>query len=262
MFYGENMRIVRFQMKQETPSFGWMNEEKIGIIEGSIFGEFQRKEANIPINKVRLLEPVQPSKIICVGRNFVAHAQEHNAVVPEVPLLFLKPPSAIIGPNHEIIIPPQSQRVEHEAELVVVIGKQGRWISPNEANRYIFGYTIGNDVTARDLQNRDGQWTRGKSFDTFCPVGPWIETVFDPSDALITCRVNNELRQMASTRDIVFKINQLVAFASTVMTLMPGDLLFTGTPSGVGILNDGDSIEIQIEGIGSLINPVRAESSH
>ncbi len=161
---------------------------------------------------------------MCVGRNYVAHAKEQNAEVPEVPLLFLKPPSALIGHNDTIYLPPQSKQVEHEAELVVVIGKRGRWISPENALDYVLGYTAGIDVTARDLQRRDGQWTRGKGFDTFCPIGPWIETEFDPADALITCHVNGEMRQMASTRDMVFRVNQLIAFASSVMTLEPGDI--------------------------------------
>jgi 2-keto-4-pentenoate hydratase/2-oxohepta-3-ene-1,7-dioic acid hydratase in catechol pathway len=157
------------------------------------------------------------------------------------------------------VLPPQSQQVEHEAELVVVIGKRGRWIPLEEAHDYVLGYTIGNDVTARDLQRRDGQWTRSKGFDTFCPLGPWIETDFDPADAMVTCYVNGDMRQMASTRDMVFSVRQLIAYVSSVMTLEPGDLLFTGTPSGVGILRPGDMIEITIEGLGTLRNLVVEE---
>jgi 2-keto-4-pentenoate hydratase/2-oxohepta-3-ene-1,7-dioic acid hydratase in catechol pathway len=175
-------------------------------------------------------------------------------------MLFLKPPSTLIGTRMPIHLPPQSEQVEHEAELAVVIGRQGRWISPNDAKDYVFGYTIANDVTARDLQRRDGQWTRGKGFDTFCPVGPWIETDMDPFDQLITCRVNQDVRQMASTRDMVFSVQQLIAFASSVMTLEPGDLLLTGTPAGVGPLAPGDVVQISIEGIGELTNPVIAET--
>jgi 2-keto-4-pentenoate hydratase/2-oxohepta-3-ene-1,7-dioic acid hydratase in catechol pathway len=241
---------------------GWVLEDKIGPVDGSIFGEFQRHEADIPISQVRLLAPVIPGKILCIGRNYIAHAKEQNAEVPEVPLLFLKPPSALIGMNDTIFLPPQSKLVEHEAELVVVIGKRGRWISPENALDYVLGYTVGIDVTARDLQRRDGQWTRGKGFDTFCPIGPWIETEFDPSDALITCHVNGELRQMASTRDMVFRVNQLIAYTSSVMTLEPGDILMTGTPSGVGPLMPGDTIEVNIEGIGKLRNSVLAEPAH
>jgi len=182
--------------------------------------------------------------------------------VPEVPLLFLKPPSTVIGPEDSIILPPQSQQVEHEAELVAVIAKRGRWISPEEALDYLLGYTVGNDITARDLQRRDGQWTRSKGFDTFCPIGPWIETDFDPSDALITCYVNGEMRQMASTRDMVFSVRQLITYVSSVMTLETGDILLTGTPAGVGPLLDGDVIETTIEGIGTLRNSIMLESAH
>jgi 2-keto-4-pentenoate hydratase/2-oxohepta-3-ene-1,7-dioic acid hydratase in catechol pathway len=260
------MRLVRYQYKKEAPVYGWLHEERIGRIEGSPFGEFRRLEANLALGAVRLLAPVQPGKIICVGRNYAAHAKEHNAEVPEVPMLFLKPPSSVIGPGEAILLPPQSQQVQHEAELAVVIGKRGRWIDPENAARYILGYTIGNDVTARDLQRRDGQWTRGKGFDTFCPLGPWIETEFDPADALITCYVNHgdrrEMRQMGSTRDLVFQVRQLIAFASSVMTLEPGDVLLTGTPAGVGSLLDGDVVEITIDGLGVLQNPVAAEPSH
>lgn len=260
------MRIVRFTSYTDkpdaalTPSYGWLLDEKVGLLEGSPFGEFIRLEALSKLEEVRLLPPVLPSKIICVGRNYVAHAKEHDAEVPEVPLLFLKPPSTVIGPGDTILLPPQSRQVEHEAELAVVIGRRGRWIPPDEALSYVLGYTVANDVTARDLQFRDGQWSRAKGFDTFCPVGPWIETDFDPADALISCHVNGELRQMASTRDMVFGVRQLVTYASTVMTLEPGDLILTGTPAGVGPLTDGDSVEVTIEGIGTLRNPVAAES--
>jgi 2-keto-4-pentenoate hydratase/2-oxohepta-3-ene-1,7-dioic acid hydratase in catechol pathway len=176
-----------------------------------------------------------------------------------VPLIFLKPPSTLIAHGETVFLPPQSQQVEHEAELAVVIGKTGRWVPPEEAHDHIFGYTVANDVTARDLQYRDGQWTRGKGFDTFCPLGPWIETEFDPADAVITCHVNDEMRQMASTRDMVFSVRQLIAFASSVMTLESGDIILTGTPSGVGTLQDGDEVEVTIEGIGTLGNPVATE---
>lgn len=253
------MRFVRYQVKTEPPHYGWFFEDKVGPVDGSLFGEFRRLEADLPLGTLRLLAPVVPSKIMCVGRNYAAHAKESQAELPEVPLLFLKPPSSIIGPGETILLPPQSQQVEHEAELVVVIGKQGRWIPLEQAQNYILGYTIGNDVTARDLQRRDGQWTRGKGFDTFCPIGPWIETDFDPADAIITCHVNGEMRQMASTRDMVFRVNQLIAFASSVMTLLPGDILFTGTPAGVGPLIPGDIVEATIDGLGTLSNPVSLE---
>lgn len=253
------MRIVRFQNKNEVPRFGWLLEGKIGLIEGDLFSEYRRQEAALPVEEVRLLAPTRPGKIICIGRNYVEHAKEHNAEVPKIPLIFMKPPSAIINPGDTILLPPQSAQVEHEAELVAVIGKRGRAIPADEAAGYILGYTIGNDVTARDLQRSDGQWTRAKGFDTFCPFGPWIDTEFDPSDAVISCRVNGQLRQLASTRDMVFSVPNLVAFISSVMTLEPGDLIFTGTPAGVGPLKAGDIVEVEIENLGKLSNPVSVE---
>jgi 2-keto-4-pentenoate hydratase/2-oxohepta-3-ene-1,7-dioic acid hydratase in catechol pathway len=253
------MRIVRYLGKNEVPTYGWILENKVGRIEGDIFGEYRRLEAETPMEAVKLLAPSRPTKIICLGRNYAEHAKEQEVEVPKVPMLFLKPPSSIINPGEPIILPPQSQRIEHEAELVVVIGKQARNIISEEAKEYIYGYTIGNDVSARDLQKTDGQWARAKGFDTFCPFGPWIETEFDPSDALITCKVNGMPRQMGSTRDMVFDVNMIVAFISSVMTLEVGDIIFTGTPAGVGPLQPGDSVEIEIEGLGKLVNPVVAQ---
>jgi len=256
------MRIVRFQRGKNSPAWGWVYEDRVGLLEGSPFGEYRRMEVEWPLDTVHLLAPVQPSKVICIGRNYVEHAREHGAEVPDLPLIFLKPPTAVIGPGETIHLPPQSQRVEHEGELVVVIGREGRWITPDNAARHILGYTVGNDVTARDLQRRDGQWTRGKGFDTFCPLGPWIETEFDPADAMLTTHVNQELRQMASTRDMVFSVRQLVAFISSVMTLCPSDVIMTGTPAGIGPLTDGDDVSVTIEGIGTLRNPVAVEKAH
>lgn len=259
------MRFVRFRKGKDQPRYGWVletdSELKVGLVEGSPFSEFRRLEATQPLESVELLAPVVPTKIICVGRNYAAHALERQVDVPEIPLLFLKPPSSVIGPGKPIILPPQAQQVDHEAELVVVISRRGRWIAPEEALNFVLGYTIGNDVTARDLQKRDGQWTRAKGFDTFCPLGPWIETEFDPADSLVTCNVNDELRQMASTRDMVFSVRQLIAFASSVMTLEEGDILMTGTPSGISPLAAGDRVVVAIEGIGSLENPVIAETT-
>ena len=254
------MRLIRFQAKKELPQYGWINNDNVGRIDGSPFGEFQRSEATLPLESLQLLAPVIPGKIICVGRNYAEHVKETNAEIPTSPLLFLKPPSSIIGPLQTIYLPPQSQQVDHEAELAVVIGKRGRWIQPDEVSSYIFGYTVGNDVTARDLQRKDGQWTRSKGFDTFCPLGPWIETEFNPADAMITCHVNGELRQMASTRDMIFHIAQLIAFASSIMTLEPGDIIMTGTPAGISPLNPGDIVEVAIDGIGKLRNNVAVEN--
>lgn len=258
------MRIIRYQYNNDPETYGWVlndpNGALVGPIQGSPFGDFRRLEATIPLEQVKLLPPIKPGKIICIARNYAAHAKEHNSPVPDVPMLFLKPPSSLVGADDTIFLPPQSQQVEHEAELAVVIGQPGRWIPTEQSLDHIFGYTIANDVTARDLQRRDGQWGRAKGFDTFCPLGPWIETDFDPSDSLITCNVNSEMRQMASTRDMVFSIRQLIAFISSVMTLETGDILLTGTPAGVGVLLPGDQVEIIIEGIGTLKNPVQAEA--
>jgi len=257
------MKIVRYQTQSDAPYlpgkavYGWMLDDKIGEIQGDIFGEYRRREAKIPILEVKLSAPCVPGKILCVGRNYVDHARELGNEVPKVPLIFLKPSSSIIANGEHILLPPQSNQVEHEAELVVVIGKRGRNIIAEQAKEYIFGYTIGNDITARDLQKADGQWTRAKGFDTFCSFGPWINTEFDASDAVVTCRVNGQMRQMASTRDMVFNVSILIAYISSVMTLEPGDIIFTGTPAGVGALKNGDIVDVEIEGLGKLSNPVK-----
>ncbi|MFN2144408.1 MAG: fumarylacetoacetate hydrolase family protein [Anaerolineales bacterium] len=253
------MKILRFSTPELSPRYGWLYEDQVGQIDGDPFSSYRRLEPEFPVDAVKLLPPVEPRKILCVGRNYEAHAKEFDNPIGEVPLIFLKPPSSLVGPGDPIILPPQSQRVEHEAELAVVIGKRGRWIQLDEAWDHVFGYTVANDVTARDLQRADVVWTRGKGFDTFCPLGPWIETDFDPADALITCHVGEELRQMTSTRDMVFTIPQLIAFISSFMTLEPGDLLLTGTPAGVGELVPGVNVSITIEGLGTLTNPVIKE---
>ncbi len=256
------MRFVRYQRGMEGVRFGWLIDDKIGPIEGSIFAEYRRLEPEIPLERVRLLSPAIPGKIIAVGGNYPEHARVDQAAAPDVPLIFLKPPSAVIGPGDPIILPPQSQQVEHEAELAVWIGHKSRWLSARNAMQAVLGYSAANDVTARDLQQLDGQWTRGKGFDTFCPLGPWIETELDPSDALITCRVDGELRQMSSTREMVFSVSQLLVYISSVMTLEPGDVILTGTPAGVGRIQEGSVIEVDIEGIGVLRNPVQSDHTH
>lgn len=251
------MRILRFRKtSQDPPTWGWLADDKIGLLDGSPYEAFRRLEANLPLEKAQLLAPVSPGKIICVGRNYAAHAAEHDAEVPQIPLLFLKPPSTVIAPGESILLPPQSQRVEHEAELAVVIGAPGRWLTKEQTNDVILGYTVALDITARDLQRQDDQWTRAKGFDTFCPLGPWIETELDPADALITCNVNGKMRQMASTRDMIFPVGEIVAFISSVMSLEPGDVILTGTPAGVGPLKQGDEVTVEIEGIGVLSNTV------
>ena len=257
------MRIVRYQLKNSRakPKYGWILGDKLGEISGNMFGRYRRKEAETPLSDVNLLAPSEPSKIVCVGRNYVEHARELGNELPQVPLIFMKPPSSIINPGDTIILPPQSSQVEHEGELVVVIGKRGKNITAENAKKHIMGYTVGNDVTARDLQKTDDQWTRAKGFDTFCPFGPWIDTEFDASDAVVTVRVNGQMRQMASTRDMVFNVGVIIAYISSVMTLEPGDLIFTGTPSGVGLLTDGDEVSVEIEGLGEIKNNVKAQGS-
>ena len=253
------MRFIRYQSGKEEPRYGWLLEDQVGPLEGTPFGEYRRLEADIPLRKVRLLAPVIPGKIIGVGRNYLEHARELGVDILEIPSIYFKPTSAVIGPGDAIVLPAQSHQVEHEIELAIVMGKAGRWIQPEQAASHILGYTIALDITARDLQNKDGHRTRAKSYDTFCPLGPWIETDLDPTDILLTCRVSGELRQMASTREMVFSVAQIVAFTSTVMTLNPGDIILTGTPAGVGPLKPGDIVETAAEGIGSMINPVRME---
>jgi len=252
------MKIIRYAPSDGGPAqYGWAEAGRAGRLDGDLFGAYRREDLGANLSDLKLLAPLVPGKIVCVARNYVAHALEHGAEVPEVPLLFLKPPSAVIGPGQAIVLPPQSDRVEHEAELAVVIGRRARDVTPEQAGAHILGYTVANDVTARDLQQRDGQWTRAKGFDTFCPLGPWIETTADPSDLRIVCRVNGVIRQMASTQDMVFSVPQLVAYISGVMTLEPGDVILSGTPEGVGRLADGDEVEIEIQEIGLLHNEVR-----
>ncbi len=250
------MRLIRFLDRSPVIHYGWAHGDWVGLIEGDPYGDFRRLEANIPLQSITLLAPVTPSKVICVGRNYAEHAREQGAEVPDLPVIFLKPPTAVIGPGETILLPPQSKQVDHEAELGVVIGKRARWVIPEQALDYVLGYVPVNDVTARDLQKRDGQWTRAKGFDTFCPVGPWVETEFDGSDTLVSCHVNGVLRQMGSTRDMIFSPQELIAFISSIMTLEPGDLILTGTPAGVGPLAPGDRVRVTIEGIGTLENPV------
>ena len=250
------MQIVRFQTRELAPQYGWKQDNVIGRMDGSPFCGYQRLQAEYPLERVQLLAPVIPGKIVCVGKNFPEHAVEMKSESPKNPILFMKPPTAVIGPGKPIVLPPQSNQVEYEGELAIVIGKQGRWIPTDQVREHILGFSIAIDVTARDIQQADGQWTRAKGFDTFCPLGPWIETDFNPFDALITTHINGQLRQMASTRDMTFSPHQLVAFISSIMTLESGDVILTGTPAGVGTLADGDVVRVSIEGIGELITPV------
>jgi 2-keto-4-pentenoate hydratase/2-oxohepta-3-ene-1,7-dioic acid hydratase in catechol pathway len=217
------------------------------------------EKSDLPVSAVRLLAPVEPTKIVCVGRNYREHAKELNHPIPTEPLIFLKPPSSLVGPGDEIRRPTAlSQRVEHEGELGVVIGKRCYRLRNNEDVRpYIVGYTCVNDVTTRDLQNKDGQWTRAKGFDTFCPVGPVVADGLDPWKGVhVQTQVNGELRQSGTTADFLFPLDLVLRFISQVMTLQPGDLIATGTPAGVGPLKAGDVVEVTVEGVGTLRNSV------
>lgn len=228
----------------------------VSEIDGHPFGSLRFTGQRWATADVRLLSPILPSKVVCVGRNYADHAGEHGVEVPKEPLLFLKPSTSIIGHHDAIKLPPQSRHVEHEAELAVVIGAPGaRRVDRAGARAAIFGYTCANDVTARDLQRDDGQWTRAKGFDSFCPLGPWITTEL-PDDVEVRCEVNEEVRQLGRTKDMVFDVSTLVSYISHVMTLLPGDVVLTGTPAGVSPIVDGDMVSIIIEGIGTLANRV------
>lgn len=211
-----------------------------------------------PLSDVRLLAPILPTKVIAVGRNYAKHAEEFGNEVPAEPMIFLKPSTSVIGPNAPIKLPPASSRVDFEGELAVVIGQPIKNIPVDRAQAAILGYTIANDVSARDLQQTDGQWGRAKGFDTFCPLGPWISTDVDPADLTLTTEVDGVVKQDARTSEMVHKVADLVAFVSSVMTLLPGDVVLTGTPEGVGPIEAGQQVSVTIEGIGTLTNPVQA----
>jgi len=249
------MRIVRFQY-QGTASYGLVEGETVYALRGELYGRLQRGAAVAPLDKVRLLAPCQPSKVVAVGLNYGDHAAETRNVLPAEPLLFLKPATSVIGPDEAIVCPAMSQQVDYEAELAVVIGRRARQVSAGEATGYVLGYTCANDVTARDIQQRERHNSRAKSFDTFCPLGPWIVTNVCPDDLAIQCRVNGVLRQDSRTSQLVFGVPALVSFISQVMTLLPGDVVLTGTPAGIGPLAPGDVVEVEIEGVGVLRNPV------
>ncbi len=249
------MRLARFRHGDRIAT-GVVEAEVVRPLRGTFFQDPVPTGEEIPLPDVRLLAPVIPTKIVCVGRNYADHAEESGEEVPGEPLLFLKPSTAVIGPDDPIPLPPVSERVDHEGALAVVIGRVCRRASEEDAPGYVLGYTCGNDVTARDLQRRDGQWTRAKGFDGFCPLGPWIETDLDPSDVEVACRVNGETRQSGRTALLTFPPAALVSYVSRVMTLLPGDAILTGTPAGVGPLEDGDLVEVEVEGLGVLANRV------
>jgi len=249
------VRIVRFAWENGA-KYGLVEKDEVYAIEGDVFGEFERGERVGALSETRLLAPCAPTKIVAVGRNYAEHASEMQSDVPAEPLIFLKPPSAVIGPGEAIVYPSISQRVDYEAELAAVIGRRARNVSVGEALDFVLGYTCANDVTARDLQRKDGQWTRGKSFDTFCPLGPWLAAGLDPSDLAIECRVNGAVKQKSRTSRMIFPVAELICYITQVMTLKPGDVILTGTPAGVGPLQPGDRVEVEIEGISVLENAV------
>lgn len=214
--------------------------------------------AEVPLSDARLLPPVVPGKIVAVGRNYADHAKELGNEVPAEPIIFLKAPSSLLEPNGEIEIPSMSERVDYEGELAIVVGRKARRVRAADWRNHVLGFTCANDVTARDLQKRDVQFTRGKSFDTFCPLGPCIVTTLDPSSLAVTTRLNGEVKQAGRTSDMIFSPAQLFEFITAIMTLEPGDVILTGTPAGVGPMNAGDKVEVEIEGIGILRNRVRA----
>ncbi len=255
---GRSRRFVRF-LHEGRWKYGLLATRGVTPLRGSIFSRHEEAGPPVPLRKVRLGPPCLPSKIIAVGVNYRGHAREMGHDLPEVPKLFLKPPSAVIGPEEVIVCPSMSERVDFEAELAVVMGRRTRGVSVERALRHVLGYTCFNDVTARDLQRRDGQWTRAKSFDTFAPLGPAIVTDLDPSILVVESYLNGRRRQSAPVSDLLFSVPELVSFISRVMTLFPGDVIATGTPAGIGPLSPGDEIEIRIEGVGRLRNTVSGE---
>lgn len=248
------MRVVRV-ISEGDCRYGLADESTVTLISDEPFAQWEPESA-IGLASAHLLAPVVPTKIVCVGLNYRSHADELGFPIPSEPVIFLKPPTSVSGPGDTICLPRGAGRVDYEAELAVVIGRRTHNASPEQALANILGYTCANDVTARDIQAIDGQWTRAKSFDGFCPLGPWIETDVDPSDLAVECYVNGARKQSARTSDMVFDVSELVGFVSHVMTLLPGDVVLTGTPGGIGPLFAGDAVEVRIEGVGSLVNTV------
>jgi 2-keto-4-pentenoate hydratase/2-oxohepta-3-ene-1,7-dioic acid hydratase in catechol pathway len=266
------VRIARFTtgddpafgvVSGELDQFGQPGDDSV-VVELSgdpLYAGIQPTQTEHRLSDVRLLAPVIPrSKVVAIGRNYAAHAAELGNDVPEEPLMFLKPNTSVIGPGDQVFYPPQTERLDYEGELAVVIGRICRDVPREQATDVIFGYTVANDVTARDLQSKDGQWTRAQGFDSFCPLGPWIETDLDPQQfadgVAIQTHLNGDLVQDGSTRDLIFDIPSLVAYITSVMTLLPGDVILTGTPEGIGPMQPGDEVEVSVAGIGALINTV------
>jgi 2-keto-4-pentenoate hydratase/2-oxohepta-3-ene-1,7-dioic acid hydratase in catechol pathway len=248
------MKIVRIKSGDDI-AYGVADSEGVLVYKGSPFVVWEPTEIVVPWSSVSLLSPVIPTKVMCVGKNYEDHASEMDGEVPEEPLIFMKPATSVIGTNANVIHPPITSEVHHEAELAVVISKPARNIKAEDASQYIFGYTAANDVTARDLQRKDGQWTRAKGFDTFCPLGPAIETELDPLERLaVICKVDGEVRQAGFTSDMVFGVAEILEYITAFTTLLPGDVVLTGTPSGVSKVEPGEMMEVEVDGIGVLTN--------
>ena len=255
------MRFVRVMIPNtETPVYGVLEGTQVALFRGLPWGDPEFVGVAVELDELKVLAPTIPSKIICVGKNYADHAAEMNSSVPEEPVIFLKPNTTVIADEDSIVLPDQSNDVHYEAELAVVIGAVAKDVPVERAGEVIFGYTCANDVTARDIQAKDKQWTRAKSFDTFCPLGPWIETELDPSTLNISCEVNDEVKQSSNTKEMIRGVHEMVSWISKVMTLIPGDVILTGTPAGVGPIVAGDSVSVTIQGIGTLTNPVVARS--
>lgn len=251
------MRLLRFRAGERIATGAIQpGDDTIRVLAGTFFEDPVPTGEELALDEVGLLAPVLPSKLVCVGKNYAAHAAEFDSQVPEEPLLFLKPSTAVIGPGDAIRLLPINRRTDYEGELAVVIGRLARGVRAEDAYRYILGYTCANDVTLRDLQHANDQWTRAKGFDGSCPLGPWIETEVDPNDVGVQTRLNGEVVQQGSTADMVFGVATLLEYITTFMTLLPGDVVLTGTPEGVGRLAPGDVVEVEVEGVGPLTNEV------
>jgi len=247
------MRIARVP-RGGTPTYAIVDGDTIYELQGSPYEHPGRGERIGDLGSTRLLAPCEPSKVLCIGLNYHAHAAESGQKVPDEPLMFWKPPTSVVGPGDDVVWAPGSKQIDYEAELAVVFKKPAKNVAPGAFREYVLGYTCANDISARDFQRGDGQWSRAKGSDTFCPLGPWIETDLDPSDLRLTGNLNGEVRQNTRTSDLAFNVDQLVAHLTRYFTMLPGDVLLTGTPAGIGPMNPGDEYEVTIEGIGSLKN--------
>jgi 2-keto-4-pentenoate hydratase/2-oxohepta-3-ene-1,7-dioic acid hydratase in catechol pathway len=258
------MKILRFA-DSGCPRHGILTGDQVRVIDGDIFGHWELGDEELPLSQLTLLSPIQPASLLCIGKNYQAHAEEFNSELPPAPIMFIKAVSSVLAPNAPVRLPPPELtfQIDYEAELALIIGRAGKNIPEAEALQYVLGYTCANDITARDWQHSDGQWARGKSLDSFCPLGPYIETELDPSDLAIEGRLNGQVVQQARTSELIFKIPYLIHYLSQGMTLTPGTIILTGTPAGCGFarkpqlwLKPGDSFEVEIQGVGTLKNPV------